>query len=157
MTILRWVGALALALLLAPCVEAQTASSVQAPAGYAPMQAPCVKQADGTCEPVTAAKPMPVTGGRQEAFALATANTASAPATVYGGDYIWSQSCTGYNSGTRALQVLGPDGSTYQTLVSKTASDTTGGTGLALGGGAVVRDSLPSGSTGCVSTLTRVP
>lgn len=64
MTIIRW-AALALALMLEPAalLAQTTASSVQAPAGYAPMQAPCVKQANGTCIPVSADNPLPVTGG----------------------------------------------------------------------------------------------
>jgi len=82
MTILRWVGALALALLLAPCVEAQTASSVQAPAGYAPMQAPCVKQTDGTCVPVSAANPLPVTGGGGGGSAPSATVGSASPSTV---------------------------------------------------------------------------
>lgn len=61
MILLRWAGAVALALLssLALPAAAQTASSIQAPAGYAPMQAPCVRQADGTCVPVSTTAPMP--------------------------------------------------------------------------------------------------
>lgn len=61
MTIIRWACALALALILSPAMAQTTGSSVQAPAGYAPMQAPCVKQVDGTCVPVSASTPMPVT------------------------------------------------------------------------------------------------
>jgi len=55
-------GAVVLSLIAAPCA-AQTANSVKAPAGYAPVQAPCVQQADGGCLPVSATNPLPVTGG----------------------------------------------------------------------------------------------
>jgi hypothetical protein len=41
-----------------PCL-AQTASSVKAPTGFAPMQAPRVKQTDGSCSPVWLAAPLP--------------------------------------------------------------------------------------------------
>ncbi|WP_416463945.1 hypothetical protein [Sphingomonas sp. VDB2] len=61
MTIIRLACALALALILSPAMAQTTGSSVQAPAGYAPMQAPCVKQVDGTCVPVSATAPLPVT------------------------------------------------------------------------------------------------
>lgn len=43
----------------APAV-AQDATSVRAPAGFAPVQAPCVKQPDNSCTPVSAANPLPV-------------------------------------------------------------------------------------------------
>jgi hypothetical protein len=55
-------AALALALSGVP-VHAQTASSVQAPGGYAPMQAPCVRQSDGSCVPVSPVAPLPTAQG----------------------------------------------------------------------------------------------
>jgi hypothetical protein len=56
--------AVALVLACAPGLAiGQTASSVMYPAGWAPGMSPCVKQVDGTCLPVSAANPMPVTGG----------------------------------------------------------------------------------------------
>ncbi len=39
----------------------QQAASVGAPAGYAPLQAPCVSQSSGVCNVVSASNPMPVT------------------------------------------------------------------------------------------------
>ncbi|WP_088183563.1 hypothetical protein [Sphingobium sp. Z007] len=63
MTIFRLACALALALLVTPGLAQTTGSSVQAPNGWAPMHAPCVKQVDGTCVPVSAAAPLPVTSG----------------------------------------------------------------------------------------------
>lgn len=90
----------------------------------------------------------------QEAFQLASNNTASTASTTYGGDYIFSQTCSGY--GTVSLQVLGPNGSTYQTILTKSAADTAGGTGLALGSYASVQVTL-SGTTGCSALLSRVP
>ncbi|WP_416463169.1 hypothetical protein [Sphingomonas sp. VDB2] len=61
MTMIRWACALALALIPSLALAQTTGSSVQAPAGYAPMQAPCVKQVDGSCVPVSASAPLPVT------------------------------------------------------------------------------------------------
>lgn len=90
----------------------------------------------------------------QETKALVTANVASSSVQVFGGDYIFAQTCTSY--GTLTLAVLGPDGVTYQTLLSKTATDTTGGTGLALGSAAVVKATI-TGTTGCNVLLSRVP
>jgi hypothetical protein len=98
-----------------------------------------------------------VTAGKQESVSLAAANTAASPATVYGGSYVFSQACTGYNSGSLVLQYLGPDGASWITMSSKTASDSSGGTLISLGSSAVVRVTLPSGSTACNATLARVP
>ena len=91
---------------------------------------------------------------RQESFQLANNNVAAPAQTVYGGDYIFSQQATGY--GTIALQVLGPDGATYQTIASKTASDATGGTGISLGSNATVKVVL-TGTTAAYANLSRVP
>lgn len=90
----------------------------------------------------------------QESFQLVAANTPASPVSVFGGDYILSQTCGGY--GTLTLQARGPDGSTWQTLLTKTASDTTSGTGLALGSYAVVRITV-TGTTSCNAILSRVP
>jgi hypothetical protein len=92
--------------------------------------------------------------GTQESFQLVAANVPSAPATVYGGDYILSQTCTTY--GTLNVQVLGPDGATWQTVLSKTASDTAGGSGFALGSYAQIRMTV-SGTSGCNALVARVP
>jgi hypothetical protein len=90
----------------------------------------------------------------QETFQLASGNTATAAVTAFGGDYIFAQTCSGY--GTLTLQVLGPNGTTYQPILTKTATDTTGGTGLALGSNATIQVSL-SGTAGCSALLSRVP
>lgn len=102
---------------------------------------------------VTQAAPLP-TGGLREAFPLVSANVASAPVTVYGGDYIFCQTATAY--GTVKLQVLGPDAATWLDVLSKASADTTGGTGVSLGSGAVVRVLLTS-TSGAAATLARVP
>ncbi|WP_230630719.1 hypothetical protein [Sphingomonas sp. Leaf37] len=149
---LAFAAAIVLAMAVPAAARSQTAPSIAAPAGFAPMQAPCIRQADGSCAAVSADQPLPV--GQREAFRLANANTPSAAATVFGGQYILSQACSGY--GTLNLQVLGPDSSTYQTVISKAASDTTGGTSLALGSYAVVRITI-AGTTACNAVLARVP
>ena len=150
--LLRWVGAIALASM--PSVAlAQTGTSVQFPAGWAPGTAVCVKQGDGSCSPVSATTPLP-TGGVRESFKLIAANVPSAAATVFGGDYILSQVCGGY--GTLNVQALGPDGSTWQTIITKTASDTAGGTGFALGSYAQIRVTV-TGTTACNAIVARVP
>ena len=125
-------------------------------AGAAPASAQLVSYIDAITRkvtPVDAAHPLP-TIGKQESFQLVSANTPSAAATGAGGDYILSQTCTGY--GTLALQALGPDGVTWQTLLTKTSSDTAGGTGMSLGSYAQVRITV-SGTTGCNTILARVP
>ena len=55
-------GAFALAL-SGTAADAQTASSVQAPGGYAPMQSPCVRQSDSSCMAVSPTAPLPTTQG----------------------------------------------------------------------------------------------
>lgn len=90
---------------------------------------------------------------RQEKFALATANTASASVTLYGGEYIFGQACTTY--GTVALRYQAPDG-TMVVLVTKGALDVGGGTSLRFAAGAVV-DVLLTGTAGCIAILSRVP
>ncbi|MDE0879995.1 MAG: hypothetical protein OSB00_15240 [Sphingomonas bacterium] len=61
-TLLRWASAIALALIPA-FASAQTGTSIQFPAGWAPGTSICVKQPDGSCSPVSSANPLPVTGG----------------------------------------------------------------------------------------------
>ncbi|TCP33287.1 hypothetical protein [Sphingomonas sp. BK235] len=152
-TLLLRAGAIALALIPA-IASAQTAASVAAPAGYAPMSAACVAQVDGSCVAVSAAAPLP-TGSVRETVRLALANVPSAAQTIYGGTYILTQSCSAY--GTLNFQVLGPDGVTFATAASKTASDTgASGTVIGLGSNASVRVTI-SGTTGCAAILSRVP
>lgn len=90
---------------------------------------------------------------RQEQFALVNGNTASAAVTLYGGEYVFSQSSTTY--GTVALRYRTPDG-TMVVLVTKSGPDAGGGTSLRFAAGTVV-DVLPSLTTGCNATLSRVP
>lgn len=62
MNLLLRAGAMALAF-LPSMASAQTGTSVQFPAGWAPSTSICVKQGDGTCAPVSTTNPMPVSGG----------------------------------------------------------------------------------------------
>lgn len=93
----------------------------------------------------------------QESYQLIAANAVSPAKKVFGGSYVFSQTCTNYNSGSLTLRVVGPDGSTLQTVITKTASDSTGGTAISLGNNVTVSATLPSGGTGCNALLTRVP
>ncbi|WP_343528769.1 hypothetical protein [Sphingomonas sp.] len=105
----------------------------------------------------SSASPVTVTGvttGFREAFQLASGNTASSPATLFGGAYVLTQGCTTY--GTVTLRYRGPDGVTMIGMVSKTAADSGGGTVVSFGGGAIVDVSL-SGTAGCNVALSRVP
>jgi hypothetical protein len=61
-TMLRWAGAIALALMPLAAFAQSVGSSVQFPAGWAPGTSICVKQVDGTCVPVSAANPLPTSG-----------------------------------------------------------------------------------------------
>lgn len=70
-----------LAALLATSAAAQsTGSSVQFPSGWAPGQAPCVRQANGSCVPVSADAPLPTATTAIDA-SLGTIPTASANGT----------------------------------------------------------------------------
>lgn len=133
-----------------------TIGSVRYPETFAPGVAVCVGQTDGRCATVSTETPLTV-GGKQEIFALATANAAASAATVYGGTYIFNQTCTSYNSGLLTLRYRGPDGATMLSLVSKSAADSSGGTQVALAASTVVDVTLPSGSTGCAANIAKVP
>ncbi len=156
MTLLRWAGAIALACCLTAPAAAQTYPLSASPEGWARPTAPCVYDPIAkTCAPITASAPLPVlTINRTETFQLATANTASAPVTLFGGSYVFTQNCTAY--GTVTLRYRGPDGATMTAMLSKTAADSSGGTIASFGTGAIVDVSL-SGTTGCSATLARIP
>lgn len=62
-TMLRWAGAIALALSPAPALAQAAGSSVQFPAGWAPGSSPCVQQADAKCAPVSLTNPLPIADG----------------------------------------------------------------------------------------------
>lgn len=89
-----------------------------------------------------------------EAFQMVNANVSAGQVKVVGGDYVLAQ--TGVTYGTLTLQVLGPDGTTWLTLVTKGASDAGSGTGVTLAANAVVRVTV-AGTTGCYASLSRVP
>lgn len=93
-------------------------------------------------------------GGVRESFKLASGNVPSAPVAVFGGSYILSQQCSSY--GTLEFQVLAPDGTTWQVILSKQATDGGGGTALTLGSYARARVVL-TGTSACSATLARVP
>lgn len=123
------------------------------PSGAAPGQAIGFGALSGPFTPVDPNHPLPVTG-RAEGFAVAAANSAAAAVSVSGGDYILAQQCAAY--GTVTLRGRGPDGASMVPLLTLSAADTGGGSGVTLGAGAVV-DLVLSGTTGCNATLTRVP
>lgn len=136
------------------CVAgAAGAQQVTAPAGYAPLTAPCTTQADGRCAPLSSETPMPV-ATRAERLVLAGNNVAAAPVTAIGGLYVLNQSCGAYGSLT--LRYLGADGATMLPLVTRTGPDTGGGTNIYLGAGTLVDITL-SGTSGCNAQLARVP
>lgn len=90
---------------------------------------------------------------RDQSVPLATANAPSGPATLYGGNYILTQLCTGY--GSVALRYRAPDGATMVTLTTKSGPDAAG-TLLQFGSGQVVDVALAS-TTGCNVILSRIP
>lgn len=157
MTRNRYCWPLSLVLSLAAAdATAQTATSVQAPGGYAPVSAPCVQQRDGSCVPVNSNAPLPVTG-HQEVVQIVSGNVAQAPQAVYGGVYTLMQSCADYGGGALALRYRGPDGVAMMPLVARTATDNGGGTLITLGSNAIVDVTLPTGATSCNAMLARVP
>lgn len=151
MKAILWVGALVLAC-LSPSAAAQTYPKIIAPSTIVPPSGVAFTDADGLTKVASPATPLPV-AGRQESVALATANTAAVPATLYGGSYILTQACTAY--GSVALRYRAPDG-TMLTLATKIVGDTGGGTVFQFGTSQVV-DVLLTGTTGCTVTLSRIP
>lgn len=152
MTLLRWACAIALACLSSP-LAAQTYPKIIAPSTIVPPSGAAYTDTDGSTKVVSPSTPLPV-AGRQELVTLATANAASAPATLYGGTYVLNQACSAY--GTLTLRYRSPDGVTMLSLSSKTAPDSGGGTTLQFGSGQVVDVALAN-TTGCYATLSRVP
>jgi hypothetical protein len=74
--LLQRAGAFLCALLLLPAaVSAQTASSAIAPAGYAPIQSPCVVQPDKSCSPISTSTPLPSRSVTQAASSTAATGT----------------------------------------------------------------------------------
>lgn len=109
----------------------------------------------GAYRPVAPDAPLPTQAlGKQEVLSLATGNVAAAGQSAFGGRYVFAQQCASY--GSVALQVLGPDGATWATLLTRTAADTDGGAMVDLGSTARVRVAL-TGTAGCFATLMRVP
>lgn len=157
---MRKVIALTLLLFLATCSGAPALAQVAIlpqvrNLGGAAVGTVGVVQVDITGQPISATNPLPTaTASRQEVLALATGNAAAAPAAAYGGGYVFAQICSVY--GSVALQVLGPDGATWATVLTRTSADTNGGTAVTLGSGATVRVVL-AGTTGCAASLSRVP
>lgn len=150
----RRVGVLIAAMLVAPsAILAQTTKPIAAPGALTPQTAIAFGAIGEKATPVTPATPLPV-GGVREAFQLADRNTAAASVKLYGGDYVFSQTCSAY--GSVKLEVKGPDGTTWLAMTTRTTADTTSGSGFAFGSGAEVRVSL-SGTTGCFASLSRVP
>jgi hypothetical protein len=151
MRTLLWVGAIALAC-LSTSAAAQTYPKIVAPSTIVPPSGVAFTDVDGSTKVASSATPLPV-AGRQESVALATANTASAPVTLYGGTYILTQACTAY--GSVALRYRAPDG-TMLTLATKIAGDSGGGSTFQFGTAQIV-DVLLTGTTGCNVTLSRIP
>ncbi len=98
----------------------------------------------------------PATGGNA---VLINNDSVSGPvvSNLYGGSYVFSVQGT-FSGATVSLMVLGPDGTTYETLVSKTAPDTIGGTGVGLPQGATVQAVITGGPPSAIfATLARLP
>lgn len=151
MRLCLWAGAIALAF-LSTSAAAQTLPKIVPPSNIIPPAGVAYADTDGSTKITSPATPLPV-AGKQEAVALVSANTATAPATLYGGTYVLNQLCTAY--GTVALRYRGPDGATMLPLIMKAAADTAG-TAVQFGSGQVVDVAL-SGTTGCNVTLSRIP
>jgi hypothetical protein len=144
------------AAMLCHAVTPAHAQIVTLPSGAAQGVAVGYGVPNGPYTAVDATTPLPV-AAKQENIAMATANSVAAPASVYGGSYIFSQSCAAYDGGNLTLRYRGPDGVTMMAMMSKTVADTDGGTLVTLGSNASVDVLLPSGATGCNATLSRVP
>lgn len=89
-----------------------------------------------------------------EKYQLVSANVAAADQQVFGGNYVFTQTCSAY--GTVTMLVRGPDGATFMQVAAYTTADTTSGHAFGLGSGSVVRVTL-AGTTACNASLLRVP
>lgn len=142
-----------IACVLALCQTPAFAQTIQTPGNAVNGSAVGFGPKGGTWTGVTPDTPLP-TGSKQEVFQLASANVAASAVTVYGGDYVLTQSCTGY--GSVALRYRGPDGATMLTLITKAATDSSGGTSVRFKSKDVVDVAL-TGTTACNVHLGRVP
>lgn len=119
-------GAVALGLMMSCAALAQSAPEIRAPAGYAPIQAPCVRQADASCKPVDSASALPVAASAPMASAAdatttrtslaANTNTTICPA-VAGTDRVVTEIWV-----TPSGVGLGLDGQTLTTATVGTAT-----------------------------------
>lgn len=140
MKLLRWAGAIALALIATPAAS-QTLT-------------PQCRNAGGAYVPCTPTVQVDRNGNAYDtSVVLASANTPAGPITLSGGTYAYSQLCAGY--GSVALRYRAADGSTMIPLVTKVVADA-GATAIQFGAGSVVDVAL-TGTTGCNVTLSRVP
>lgn len=145
-------GALSVGMLTVGLATSAAAQDVQLPAGYAPGVSIGFGVANTGWTAVDPVHPLP-TAAKQEMVMLASTNVAAVAQPVYGGDYLFTQTCTGY--GSVALQVLGPDGSSFLTLLTRTGADPAP-VGIAIGSNAILRLDL-AGTSGCAANLSRVP
>ena len=136
-----------------PSDDRAQAQTVRLPGNFAPGSSMGFGAADDAWTPVTEATPLP-TAPKREAYTLVSANAPAAPATVYGGQYVVTQGCAAY--GTVTVRYRGPDGATMLPLLSRGASDSNGGTIVALGSAAMI-DATVSGTTGCNVQIARLP
>ncbi|WP_341210664.1 hypothetical protein [Sphingomonas paucimobilis] len=131
---------------------AQNYPPTGAPGSLVPLTGSSFTNGAGKTLGVTPATPLPV-AEKQESVLLASGNVAVPAGTLYGGNYILNQTCSGY--GTVALRYQAADGVTMVSLLTKSVADTSG-TVLQFGSSAVV-DVLLTGTTGCNVTLSRIP
>ena len=97
--------------------------------------------------------PLPTTPGVGPSYKLLTnaSATGAAMAGVVGGSYVWCVSGT-FNGATVALNALGPDGTTYLPVATRT---TAGCTGVVLGSNASVQAVVTGGPPSALySTLS---
>lgn len=112
-------------------------------------QASVIINTDGSA--LSPASPLPI-APKQESFQLIAANTPAAARTIYGGTYVFAQTCSSY--GTVTLRGRGPDGTMY--AIADGARTAAGSALYTFGSGAEV-DATVAGTAGCVATLSRVP
>ncbi|RYM07987.1 hypothetical protein [Sphingobium cupriresistens] len=147
--------ACAMAFLFAPTLLAQTTPSVQAPAGFAPMQAPCVVKTGGGCAAVSPAVPMPVTPLESLPVYVATATGYGAYATPT--DMLTITAPTGKRLTIRDMRMIANVTTgvlaNFQYLTRATANS--GGTSTTLS--AVKRNTADTASSAVVRLYTAAP
>lgn len=116
---------------------------------------PVTVDVDSAGVPIGPDNPRPVAiVSNKQAVMLITASATTGPQTLFGGRYVFSQSCLNYNGQGLSLRYRGPDGTAMLTAATKTSADAAL---VEVPAGAIVDATVPSAAIGCNASLSRIP